>query len=123
MYRFTCRLTGSTSCTWILVYPCAWSSSSSALFGLFSSTLPSSSYRPFPPTSKWMPYRHVFLITSFGIQVQNGGLMGIKLGSRVWRLHLRTSVVDPDSDPQGSGTFAGSVTRGFRIRVHIRKWM
>jgi hypothetical protein len=38
-----------------------------------------------------------------------------------------TSVVDPDRDPQGSGTFAGSgtgsVTRGFRIRVHIRNWM
>jgi hypothetical protein len=38
-----------------------------------------------------------------------------------------SSVVDPDpdADPQGSGTFAGtgSVTRGFRIRVHIRKWM
>jgi hypothetical protein len=34
-----------------------------------------------------------------------------------------SSVVDPD--PQGSGTFAGSVTRGFRIRIrfHIRKWM
>jgi hypothetical protein len=34
-----------------------------------------------------------------------------------------TSVVDPD--PQGSGTFAGSgsVTRGFRIRVHIQKWI
>jgi hypothetical protein len=31
------------------------------------------------------------------------------------------SVVDPDS--QGSVTFAGSVTQGFRIRVHIRKWM
>jgi hypothetical protein len=35
------------------------------------------------------------------------------------------SVVDPD--PQGSATFAGSgtgsVTRGFRIRVNIRKWM
>jgi hypothetical protein len=32
-------------------------------------------------------------------------------------------IVDPD--PQGSGTFAGSgyVTRGFRIRVHTRKWM
>jgi hypothetical protein len=37
------------------------------------------------------------------------------------------SIVDPDPnpDPQESGTFAGSVTRGFRIRirVHIRKWM
>jgi hypothetical protein len=31
------------------------------------------------------------------------------------------SVVDPD--PQGSGTFAGSVTRDSRIRVHIQKWM
>jgi hypothetical protein len=28
-------------------------------------------------------------------------------------------VVDPD--PQGSVTFAGSVTRGTRIRVHFRK--
>jgi hypothetical protein len=41
--------------------------------------------------------------------------------------HIGISVVDPDTDPdpQISGTFAGtgSVTRGFRIRVHIRKWM
>jgi hypothetical protein len=32
------------------------------------------------------------------------------------KLAVRSSVVDPD--PQGSGTFAGSVTQ-----VHIRKWM
>jgi hypothetical protein len=40
-----------------------------------------------------------------------------------FNLHVYTSFVDPDPDPQGSVNFtgSGSVTRGFRIRVHIRK--
>jgi hypothetical protein len=32
-------------------------------------------------------------------------------------------LLGPDPDPELDGSGSGSVTRGFRIRVEIRKWM
>jgi hypothetical protein len=48
----------------------------------------------------------------------------IEKKDRAKNKHLvSNSVVNLDPDSQGSVTFAGSVTRVFRIRVHILKCM